>query len=191
MTAILDVRTNVRRRAARSLNPAGDFADARAGSLAQAVEAAARSVDESMLVPVAGTDAGPAFQPRTLLALLTYCYARQICGSSEVEARLRGDLSLRRLLGDEFPDARVVRRFRCENQAALDFCLRSVLRFLAEEKVAQGFVTRVSEAHLAAEARRRLTTAMFLDSLELDQDAAPDGPVELGYLFAKECALVH
>lgn len=163
----------------------------RLGSLAQAVEAAARFADERTLAPVAGADGRLDFQPRTLLALLTYCYARQVYGSREVEARLRGDQSLRQLCGEELPDARVLRRFRCENHGAIECCLRAALRFLAREKIAQGFVTRVSDAHLAEEARRRMTTAMFIDSLELDKEQGADGPIELGYLFAKERALVH
>ena len=49
-----------------------DFAG-RPRSLAQAVQAAVRTVDEVTLRPVTRRDAGLAFQPKALLALLSYC----------------------------------------------------------------------------------------------------------------------
>ena len=66
-------------------------------SLPEAVQEAVRSVDESTLHPVARLDAGLAFQPKTLLGLLTYCYARQIYGSAEIEEVLRRDVHFRQL----------------------------------------------------------------------------------------------
>src|SRR6266487_6132283 len=78
-------------------------------SLPQVVQEAVRSVDESTLHPVARLDAGLAFQPKTLLGLLTYCYARQIYGSAEIEDVVRRVAYLRQLCGSEFPSAWVIR----------------------------------------------------------------------------------
>ena len=182
-----------------------------AGSLAHAVEVAVRAVDDTRLVPVApldaiasGTargltslipvapvDAGVALQPRTLLALLAYCYARQIYCSADIEACLRRDPNFCQLCHGTFPDARTLRRFRRENREALLLCLKAALRFVAEQKVAQGVVTRFHEAHLAEEANRRIIMAMFTDSMELDKDQTADSPVDLCYLFANGRARAH
>ena len=146
-----------------------DFAG-RPRSLAQAVQAAVRTVDEVTLRPVTRRDAGLAFQPKALLALLSYCYARQIYASAEVEAVVRRDVNFRQLCRNEFPDERVIRRFRCHNREAIQFCLMSALCSVAEEKVRQGIVTKVNKAGFAQEAERRIIMAMFLDSAALDGD---------------------
>jgi len=167
----------------------GDNCNLRA--LADAVVAAVWQVDERMLVPVGGPDGNLAFEPRTLLAMLTICYARQIYGSAEVAARLRRDPDFCRVCQDKIPDATTLRRFRSENRPALNFCLKATLRFLAEEKIAQGLLASMSEDHLAEEASRRIITAMFTDSIELDRSQASDGTVELCILVAKGGAAVH
>src|SRR5262245_6852756 len=81
-------------------------------SLIHAVAEAVRKVDDRMLRPVAGGNGSLAFEARALLAILTFCYARQIYGSTEVATRLRGDAHLRRACNDEIPDADTLRRFR-------------------------------------------------------------------------------
>ena len=160
-------------------------------SLAETLQAAARGLDTDRLRPVGPSDAGLACQPRTLLTLLAYCYASQIYGSADVEAVLRSDANFRSLCRDRFPDARLIRRFRRENRDALEACLEAALRFMAEQKVAQGLITRVSEARIAEEARRRIIMAMFTDSMELDKDQTSDTPVDLCYLIAKDGSRGH
>jgi len=163
--------------------------------LAHAVAVAVRQVDQRMLAPVGGPNNNVAFEPRTLLAILTFCYARQIYGSAEVAALLHRDEHLRRLCADDIPLPETLRRFRIRNRLALTFCLKAVLRFLAEEKIAQGLLTKVSEEHVAEEASRRMITAMFTDSLELDKDLAFGGPahptIELCLSVAKGATAVH
>ena len=136
--------------------------------LAQAVQAVVRAIDESMLRPVSRADAGPAFQSKALLALLSYCYALGIYGSGQVENLLSRDLNYRQLCQDQFPDAPVIRRFRRENREVIGRCLTAALRFQVEQKMQDGFVTRVNVAQLADEANRRLVMAMFIDSMEID-----------------------
>jgi hypothetical protein len=134
--------------------------------LADAVEAAVDQVDANCLTPVADAAAGPAFQSRTLLGLLTYCYARQVYSSGEIAAQLGREL--RPFWVDEIdvPDAGALHRFRAENRTALVFCLRLALLFLAEEKIREGVVTHVKRAHIHQEANRRVIMAMFTDSLQ-------------------------
>jgi hypothetical protein len=136
-------------------------------SLTQAVRSAVRAIEEAALQRVARTDAGLAFEPRTLLALLSYCYARDIYGSAEVEDVLRRDAKFRRICQNEFPGARVIRRFRRENRGALHRCLTAALRTLAEgaPKTADN---EAAEAAVAEDASRRIMKAMFIDSMETE-----------------------
>jgi len=187
----LGTRTSFNPCAARHLPEAVKAGTGGARSLTQAVQAAARAVDQNGLVPLAAREAGLAFQPKILLALLTYYYARQTYGSEVIEQLLRGDANFRRLCGNSVPDARVIRRFRTENREALQLCLQTALRFLAEQKVAEGLVTRVNEAQLAEEASRRLIMAMFTDSMEMDREEIHDAAVDLCYLFANRGSRAH
>lgn len=64
----------------------------------------------------------------------------------------------RDLCGQEFPDARVLRRFRRLNRDLLQHTLTAALRMLlAPER---------SDAALQEAAMRRIGTAMFIDSME-------------------------
>ena len=54
-------------------------------SLVGLVLDAVLTVDDSTLRPVAASTAGIAFRPKTMLALLTYCYAVGIYGSEDIE----------------------------------------------------------------------------------------------------------
>jgi hypothetical protein len=160
-------------------------------SLAQAVELAVGHVDAASLELVAPTDAGPAFEPGKVLALLTFCYARQLYSSSAIAAKLRRDLNSIRINGNPFPDAAMLKRFRCINRGALDFCLKSALLFLAEEKVRQGFVTHVKERHIISEASRRIVMAMFTDDLEMEAEREPEAALELSFEVAMNRSLLH
>jgi len=152
---------------ARHPSAAGDGAAGGTGTLAQAVQAAARRLDDRKLIPVARHSQGLASHPKALLALISYSYARQIYSSAQVQAQLQHDLNARGIYGSEVPDADTIRTFCRENHDALQFCLLAGLRFLAEQKVAQGTVTKVCETQLADEASRRITMAMFTDTMEL------------------------
>src|SRR5262245_57334377 len=94
-------------------------------SLAQAVESAVRSIDTKLVKPVAPPHAGPAFQSSTLLALLTFCYARQVYSSAAIAEQLRRDFMLFKVEGYGLPDTLLLQQFRSLNRWPLDLCLRS------------------------------------------------------------------
>lgn len=166
----LEPKTNLRPSVSLSLAAPASTTALSAPSLAKAVQAAVHALDESTLRPVARRDAGLAFQPKPLLALLAYCYARQIYGSADIEDLLRRDVHFRELCHNEFPGALAIRRFRRDNREAVHLCLKAALHFLVEQKVEAGAVTRVSDVQLAEEARRRIIMALFIDSMELDEN---------------------
>ena len=134
-------------------------------SLSQAVRQAVRAVDDCALRRVARLDAGIAFAPRTLLAVMTYCYAKGIYGSADIEDVLRRDKPYRELCRNEFPGPRVFRRFRRENREVLQSCLERVLRFVMASEMAPESVG-VGAGEAALEASRRMGVAMFMDSME-------------------------
>jgi transposase-like protein DUF772 len=184
--------TTVPRTAPTRCLPAPErFIETEPCALVRAVQAAVRAVETGSLRPVAGADAGALCQPRMLLALLSYNYARQVYSSADIENSMRADVELRQICRHQLPDAQILFRFRRENRDALQRCLQITLHYLAENKVAEGIVTRVSEACLAEEANRRIIMAMFTDSMETKHDRSGDPPVELCYLFAKERMGMH
>ncbi len=142
-------------------------------SLAQAVQNATRAFPESTLKPIPGRDAGLAFQPRILLALLSYCYAREIYGSAAIVEVLRRDSKFHQLCHDEFPDANAILGFRRENRQAVQLCLEAVLRFLVAQEAEAGNQTELNETQLAQEASRRIIIATFIDSMELEAEQTP------------------
>jgi len=138
---------------------------AKPASLLQAVQAAAQRMESRSLRPVAAEQGSLAYQPRVLLAVITYCYARQIYSSADIETVLARDPAFCRACQNRFPSARTIRQFRRENREALQVCLLEVLSFVACQKLENGLVTRVSKAVLAGEASRRLIMAGCLDNM--------------------------
>jgi hypothetical protein len=160
-------------------------------SLVRAVQAAVHAMDAISLRAVAGADAGALCEPRMLLALLSYNYARQIYSSATIEHSIRADAELRQICRHQLPDAQILLRFRRDNREALQQCLQFTLRHLADNKLAEGIVTRVSDACLAEEANRRIIMAMFTDSMETKRNGTAEPPVDLCYLVAKERMGMH
>lgn len=144
--------------------------------LASSVLDAVARVNPRTLQPVAPPDAGAAFQPRVLLAVLTYCYARGIYASEDVEAFLREDELFRLLCGNEFPDERTLRRFRRHNREALQACLEATCaRVLAHlpERGAAGERLPTSDGtvdprQIAEHAAQRIEQAILIDSMAGD-----------------------
>jgi hypothetical protein len=114
-----------------------------------------------------------ACQPRFMLALLTYCYARQIYGSADIAGFLARDAALCKVCQNAVPGAGLIRQFRDDNRQAIRACLTAALSFLARQKMDAGIVTKVNEATLAEEASRRLTMAMWTDSTEMSHPPMP------------------
>jgi hypothetical protein len=133
--------------------------------LKQAIQAALDTVNPTMLIPVSRNNA-VAFHPRTMLAAIIVCYVHQIYGSTEIERHLR-NTDVRLIGAGTWPDARLIREFRCHNCQTIHDCLMTALRLVGLQKVRDGTVTKISEAQFAVEANRRLVMAMFTDCMEL------------------------
>ena len=141
---------------------------AKPASLVEVVQSAVQEIPEGRLQPISARLASLAFQPRVMLAVLTYCYARQVYAASEVINYLYRDAAFREVCCSEFPSTRELRLFRQKNRSLVEQCLTQALRFQGEQKVAEGFVTRIHETFIAEEAKRRIITAACMDSLEME-----------------------
>lgn len=158
---------------------------ARVNSLAAAVLHAVETLSYGRLQPVASPTAGVAYQPKTLLALLTYAYALGIYASSDVEAMMRADVNFRHLCAGEFPHWKVLRRFRRANSDAIRTCLEATLKIISKPErnpTVYCGVVRSSERmqtgnrqdgswdeiQIAAEVNERLERAIWIDSMAMD-----------------------
>lgn len=85
--------------------------------------------------------------------LITYCYAKGVYGSGEIERKLR-----KSPMRQAVPDARAIQRFRRCNRAALLTALEAALKLVASEETA---------TTIQREAEERLERASISDmSLE-------------------------
>ncbi len=142
-------------------------------TLMQAVHAAVEKVNTTLLRPVARSFSNLAFQPKFMLSLLTYCYARQIYRSADIARAMAEDAPLAHACQNQCPTAGLISEFRNSNRQVIRTCLTAVLSFLARQKVEAGIITRVNEASLADEAARRLIMAMCSDSSDTTFAVAP------------------
>ena len=160
-------------------------------SLLQATQTIARTATHRLPCHCAPRNLARSFQPRMMLFLLSYCYARQIYKSTDIERLVLTDALMRRCCGDESPTAPEIRRFRSEHREALQFCLKSALRCLAQYDLAAGLVSKVDEARIEDDTNRRIITATFMDSMEASVEPSAEESSELSYLFANQQPARH
>ena len=125
------------------------------------------AMDDLTLKPLSPEAVSPLSQARAVLALLVHCYILQIYSSKKIAALAARDPDFPWLWWENFPDAPALRRFRVENQTTIHRCLTRVMETIAVQKKFAGTLTRISSPQFAEEARRRITMAAFVDSVEL------------------------
>jgi hypothetical protein len=119
-----------------------------------------------------GGDAGP----RTLLALLTYCYAAGTYASEDIEWACRHEEAARYVGGNMCPDQDRLRRFRRANRPWIEQCLAWVLERVREQlhPTVGPLESRGAEPGNSSDlaflqlARRRVTLATLMDSALAD-----------------------
>lgn len=132
------------------------------------------------------------YPPRTMLALLIYCYANGIFSSRRIERATYRDVGVRYLSGDTHPDHDTICTFRRENFDAVGEAFLRVLQLAKELGVLKVGTVSVDGTHLAANASKdknvrydragELEEQLKLDVAELmkqaqrtDEDEAEDG----------------
>lgn len=111
-----------------------------------------------------------AFPGRTLLALLTYCYATDLFSASDVRRKILADDVLNGLFGRDVPDERQIRRFRKLNRSLLEHCLAAALVYLEFLKPRLEPACLRDGLLFADEAKRRILMAACLDSVEIEDE---------------------
>lgn len=154
-------------------------------ALAESVLEAVRCMDEKELSPSAPRWVGIAFQPRLMLAALTYCYALGVLAAQDIEEMMLVDKGLRALCGMEFPDWRCLRRFRRDHHLILQHTLEETFRRAWSlnhcDRAGDERSTRVTATALesdrdavpandwfAREAESRLEQARFIDRMSME-----------------------
>ena len=149
--------------------------------LADMVLEAVRHIGAEELNPPVTTETSPAFQPRAMLAMLTYCYASGVYGSEDVEQMMYEDTAFRALCGMDYPDHLRLRRFRRYNHGPIQKTLEETLRGTwsssdhagldggtAKSESSNGLLDAANQDRIAREARSRIEKAMFIDQMTTD-----------------------
>jgi hypothetical protein len=165
---LLEPKTSLRAAMCAPLAAAQNSVTPGPHTLRQAIQAAVDAIEDSQMQPFSPAADAPYARSRAVLRLLVEGYARQNYSSSEAAGVAARDPEFSWPWWEQLPDAHALRRFRRENHRAIHRCLMAALRFLAQQKISAGLLTKVDGQQLAEEARRRIITAAFTDSLELD-----------------------
>lgn len=82
------------------------------------VKAASETCQESPRPVVNPKDTGP-LPPASVLGIVSYCYAKGVYSSDEIERKILSDPDVRAACADEVPSAGALRRFRRLNRDAI------------------------------------------------------------------------
>ncbi len=77
-----------------------------------------------------------ALPAREMLGAVSYCYAKGVYASEDIERRMMHDAQLREAVHGEVPDALAIRRFRRLNRSAIQQTLEKAFSFLGRKKKA-------------------------------------------------------
>ena len=83
--------------------------------------------------PVRAPNEGGALPPEQLLGAVSYCYAKGVYTSEDIERKMQRDPKLRDAIGGAVPSARAIRRFRVLNRDAIMNTLEKAFRFLRKK----------------------------------------------------------
>lgn len=98
-----------------------------------AIKMAAAEVTKQSGAPIVPKDGG-ALPPREMLGAVSYCYAKGVYTSEDIEGKMRRDPKLRESVGGDVPDARAIRRFRRLNRDAIRSTLAKAFVFLRKKE---------------------------------------------------------
>lgn len=103
---------------------------------------------------------------KSLLTLLTYCYALGVYGSRQIEEKLKTDEILRAIADKCRPDHELLRKFRRTHRDQIQQCLKRVYRFIwvKYDVEGPGYVLTV-DAHRQKPVRIR---ASLSDKIQLE-----------------------
>ena len=107
-------------------------ADETTGLTMMIKRAAAESVEQGA-APVVPKDGG-ALPGSEMLGAVSYCYAKGVYTSEEIERKMHKDKELRDAVHGDVPDAKSIRRFRRLNHNAIQATLEKAFGFLRKKE---------------------------------------------------------
>jgi len=115
--------------------PAPAQSDETTGVTVMIKRAAAETVQQGA-VPVVPKDGG-SLPAGEMLGAVSYCYAKGVYTSEEIEQKMLKDKELREAVHDDVPDAKSIRRFRRLNHGAIQATLEKAFGFMRKKEKAE------------------------------------------------------
>ena len=100
------------------------------------------------------------YQPRMMLTLLGYCYARGWYASRQIEQAIVKDPMVRYLCAHRYPDWNVIRRFRRDHRGLLAACLNHIFK--------QAWAIKLDTLQIDRDIQLRIDLASCMDLMEVD-----------------------
>jgi hypothetical protein len=114
---------------------------------------------------------------KEMLGAVSYCYAKGVYTSEEIERKMMRDSKLRESVHGNVPSANAIRRFRALNRGAIQQTLEKVFRVLWKKRPSAAEPKRFDPVGQAGEntvsvgrreAAERLDQAAFIDNMSKD-----------------------
>jgi hypothetical protein len=99
------------------------------------IKHAAAEVAKQSGSPIVPKDGGALPAPE-MLGAVSYCYAKGVYTSEDIERKMRRDPKLRAAVGGDVPDANAIRRFRRLNRDAIRSTLEKAFLFFRKKRPA-------------------------------------------------------
>ena len=149
-----------------------------AGLTVMVRRAAAQTVEQSG-TPIVPKDGG-ALPGKDMLGAVSYCYAKGVYESEEIERKMTRDPALREAVHGEVPDARSIRKFRRLNKGAIQQTLEKAFGLLRRKQkadlmkplpgqpavpAAQVALGESTMCYVRHQAEERVQQASFIDNM--------------------------
>ena len=146
------------------------------------VKLAAQETVEQTGTPVVPREGG-ALSGKEMLGAVSYCYAKGVYESEEIERKMMKDPALRASVHGDVPDAKAIRRFRMLNRGAIQATLEKAFGFLRRKEKAElmeplpgqpvaapltGLVGESTVLYARNQAQERVQQAAFVDNMSKD-----------------------
>ncbi len=146
------------------------------------VKLAAQETVEKTGTPLVPREGG-ALSGKEMLGAVSYCYAKGVYESEEIERKMMNDPTLRASVQGNVPDAKAIRRFRMLNRGAIQSTLEKAFGFLRRKEKAElmkplpgqpaaaplaGPAGESTVLYARGQAQERVQQAAFVDNMSKD-----------------------
>jgi hypothetical protein len=118
---------------------------------------------------------GPKLNLEAMLGVISYCYAKGVVSSREIEEHLWRNAAFLRAFGEDLPTAQAIRRFRRQHREAILATIESALQHFWSRRSepsldtgTTGETPRNAFSSPHAQAQQLVDAAMLMDGLELE-----------------------